>query len=95
MPEMLRTVSPVDGSVYVERPFASDKQIAAALETARAAQATWRRVPVRERGELCGRAVDGGSSMTSRPPPDVSDRLLCRVLLGHGFLLLSEPGTLS
>jgi acyl-CoA reductase-like NAD-dependent aldehyde dehydrogenase len=58
MPEMLRTVSPVDGSVYVERPFASDEQIAAALETARAAQATWRRVPVHERGELCGRAVD-------------------------------------
>ena len=28
-------------------------------------------------------------------PSDVSDRLLCRFLLGHGFLLPSEPGTLS
>ena len=28
-------------------------------------------------------------------PSDVSDRLLCRFLLGHRFLLPSEPGTLS
>ena len=29
-----RTVSPVDGSVYVERPLATDAQIAAVLEAA-------------------------------------------------------------
>ena len=41
-----------------------------------------------------------GTARFRREPPsclpsDVSDRLLCRFLLGHGFLLPSEPGTLS
>jgi hypothetical protein len=36
-----------------------------------------------------------GREAPPRLPPDLSDRLLRRFLLGHGFLLLSEPGTLS
>ena len=43
---------------YVERSLASDREIAAALERARRAQAEWRGVPVAERAAILGRAVD-------------------------------------
>ena len=50
-----RTVSPIDGSVYVERELASGKRIDEALARADAAQKTWKRVPVAERAEICRR----------------------------------------
>lgn len=58
MPELLKTKSPVDGRIYVERPLAGEDSIAAALAAARKAQASWRRVPVEERARLCSAAVD-------------------------------------
>ncbi len=57
MSESLRTISPVDGSVYVERPFASVAEINKALDVARAAQAEWRNVPVATRQEILRKAV--------------------------------------
>ena len=45
----LRIISPVDGSLYAERPLADDKAVLATLERARAAQRDWRHVPVAER----------------------------------------------
>ena len=38
---LLRVVSPVDGSVYVERPVASDTEVEAALGRAVTAQKAW------------------------------------------------------
>jgi len=58
MKQSLRCVSPIDGSVYVERSLASSSEIAKALERARTAQAGWRRVPVGERRALLSKAVD-------------------------------------
>jgi len=57
MAEKLKTVSPVDGSIYVERDYASQDDIAAALNTASRSQEVWRDVPVAERAEICSRAV--------------------------------------
>ncbi len=57
MSESLRTISPVDGSVYVERPLASAAEINKALDVARAAQAEWRNVPVATRQEILRKAV--------------------------------------
>ena len=54
----LKTVSPVDGSVYVERPYAAPEDIAQALTRAVRAGEVWRDVPVAERTEVCARAVD-------------------------------------
>ena len=54
----LKTVSPVDGSVYVERPYAAPEDIAQALTRAVRAGEVWRDVPVAERAEVCARAVD-------------------------------------
>jgi acyl-CoA reductase-like NAD-dependent aldehyde dehydrogenase len=52
---MLRTISPIDGAVVVERPIASDAQIESALNVARAAQPAWRQTPLAERAALLGR----------------------------------------
>jgi acyl-CoA reductase-like NAD-dependent aldehyde dehydrogenase len=57
MARIQRTITPVDGSVYVERPLASDGEIAALLAAARRASEKWRRVPVARRVEICGAAV--------------------------------------
>jgi acyl-CoA reductase-like NAD-dependent aldehyde dehydrogenase len=58
MTSIQETLTPIDGSVYVQRPLADGKTIAGALAKARAAQATWSKVPLAERARLCGRAVD-------------------------------------
>ncbi|MCC7017598.1 MAG: aldehyde dehydrogenase family protein [Rhodospirillales bacterium] len=54
----LKTISPVDGRVYVERPLASDKDIAGALARAVSAQREWKKVPVAERSRLLLKAVE-------------------------------------
>jgi len=54
----LRCVSPVDGRVYVERPLASESEIAASLDRARHAHTRWRTLPARERAAACSRLVD-------------------------------------
>lgn len=53
-----QTLSPVDGRVYVERPLATDAQVDATLRRARAAQQSWRRVPLSERIAAVGRFID-------------------------------------
>ncbi|HWA12528.1 MAG TPA: aldehyde dehydrogenase family protein [Burkholderiales bacterium] len=58
MPSIQKTISPVDGRVYVERPYATDEQVARALQAARAAQARWRQVPLAERVVLVNRFID-------------------------------------
>ncbi|HEX3865962.1 MAG TPA: aldehyde dehydrogenase family protein [Gemmatimonadaceae bacterium] len=55
---ILRTITPIDGSVIVERPLASDAEIEATLARAADAQRRWAHVPVTERAAVCTRAVD-------------------------------------
>ena len=52
---MQKTVSPVDGSVCVERALAESREVEAALALAAKAQSTWKRVPVTERAAICKR----------------------------------------
>jgi acyl-CoA reductase-like NAD-dependent aldehyde dehydrogenase len=54
----LRTVTPVDGAVLVERPLASDSDLETALSKAVEAQKKWRGVPVAERVAICRRMVE-------------------------------------
>jgi acyl-CoA reductase-like NAD-dependent aldehyde dehydrogenase len=48
--ETVKLKSPIDGSIYAERPVASEAAINAAVERARTAQAEWAATPVAERG---------------------------------------------
>jgi acyl-CoA reductase-like NAD-dependent aldehyde dehydrogenase len=52
MPALQKTISPVDGRVYVERTLATAEQINEILRTARHAQAAWRNVPLAARAKL-------------------------------------------
>ena len=54
----LSVVSPVDGSVYIERPLASEQQIAEALTLARLACDRWARESVTERVAVAARLLD-------------------------------------
>lgn len=50
-----QTISPVDGSLYVERELATSATIENTLALAQSAQVAWRRVPVDERAAICRR----------------------------------------
>jgi len=65
MAALQQTISPIDGSVYVEREFASAPQIDAALAAAASAQRDWRATPLAERAALCSRLVDAFVAQTA------------------------------
>src|SRR3954454_15391801 len=58
MPATQKTITPIDNSVYVERPYATPAEISATLKRAAEAQKAWKAVPVAERAKLVGKAVD-------------------------------------
>lgn len=51
MDDVVKIVSPVDGSVYAERPLTDDAALGVAVSRARAAQDGWAQVPVAERSK--------------------------------------------
>jgi acyl-CoA reductase-like NAD-dependent aldehyde dehydrogenase len=53
-----RTVSPVDGSVYAERPLAAAKQVEIVLEKAVQTQKSWKQVAITERAAICRRMAE-------------------------------------
>jgi acyl-CoA reductase-like NAD-dependent aldehyde dehydrogenase len=53
-----KTISPVDGSVFVERALAEGVEISEALDRAVAAQRAWRVVPVAQRASICRKFCD-------------------------------------
>jgi acyl-CoA reductase-like NAD-dependent aldehyde dehydrogenase len=65
MTKRLQTLSPIDGSMYVERELASPEQIQTALELAVSAQRRWRSVSVADRVAITRRAVEIFSSQES------------------------------
>lgn len=58
MEKTLRCVSPVDGSVYAERPVASEAECERVFRAARAAWPSWREEPLARRVALCLKALD-------------------------------------
>lgn len=58
MTQTLKTYSPIDNSLYVERPYASQKNIDNALSKAQVAQKLWRLSSLAEREEYCTVAID-------------------------------------
>lgn len=55
MSRVQRTVSPIDGSVLVERPLATDDEVERVLARAVEAQKQWRQIPITERAAVCTR----------------------------------------
>lgn len=59
MSDTLKTISLVDGSLYVERSYATEASISQALAAAKSAQVSWQQISVEERADICSRAIDG------------------------------------
>ena len=51
------TISPIDGSVYVQRDYANQEQVDNCLEAAHKAQKDWKALPLSQRKALCNDAV--------------------------------------
>ncbi len=58
MTDRLQCITPIDGSVYVERDLAGEAKVVETVLRARQAQEGWRRTPLAERQALLAKAVD-------------------------------------
>lgn len=70
--ETIRLTSPIDGSIYVERPVATDQAINAAVERARAAQASWAETPIAERGRYLLAMLEALVAMNDEIVPELA-----------------------
>jgi acyl-CoA reductase-like NAD-dependent aldehyde dehydrogenase len=68
----VKIISPIDGSVYAERPLTSDAELDAAVSRARAAQAEWALVPLRERVKHCLAFLDALLAMNEEMVPELA-----------------------
>jgi len=58
MSAVQKTITPVDNSVYVERPYNTAAEVQAALSAAQKAQQAWRLTSIAERAKILSKAVD-------------------------------------
>ena len=58
MAETVKIISPIDGSVYAERPVATAAEIETAVAKAKAGRNAWGAVTVRERAKFLSHFVD-------------------------------------
>ncbi|WP_321505525.1 aldehyde dehydrogenase family protein [Breoghania sp.] len=72
MSETVKLVSPVDGSIYIERPLATTGEIAGAIAAGKAAQADWAHVSIAERGKLCLAALEALLAMGEEIVPELA-----------------------
>ena len=86
MAETIKCISPVDGSLYARRPVASRKDVAATFAAAHAAQAKWRKVPLKERAAHCLAAVEAMLAMKDEIVPELAWQMGRPVRYGAGEL---------
>jgi acyl-CoA reductase-like NAD-dependent aldehyde dehydrogenase len=58
MKNTFQVISPVDGSVYLERKLADNAAIEKALATAQQARNAWQRISIAERASICKKVVE-------------------------------------
>ena len=58
MGQTFQTISPIDGSVYLERANANSKTIEKTIAAAQSAQATWRNTSIAERAAICHKVIE-------------------------------------
>lgn len=84
MAETLKVISPVDGSVYVERPLATWAEVDEALSEAKRAQAAWKHVPIAERAALALRFVEAFTAMKDEVVPELAWQMGRPIAYGAG-----------
>jgi len=74
MTETVKIISPIDGSVYAERPVASAAEIEAAVTRARAARHAWSEITVGERAKFLGHFLDALLGRNDEILPELAGR---------------------
>ena len=72
MTETVKIISPIDGSVYAERPVASGAEIEAAVARARAGRNAWGEVTLAERAKIMTHFVDALAGMNEEIVPELA-----------------------
>lgn len=85
MTETVKIISPIDGSIYAERPVASDRDINAAVERAKAAQVDWARRPIAERCKYMLAMLEALVAMTDDIVPEIAWQMGRPVRYGGEF----------
>jgi acyl-CoA reductase-like NAD-dependent aldehyde dehydrogenase len=67
-----KIISPIDGSVYAERPFLNEAAIASVVAAARDAQAGWAQLSISERARYCRAALDALAGMQDEIVPEIA-----------------------
>jgi acyl-CoA reductase-like NAD-dependent aldehyde dehydrogenase len=70
--ETVKIKSPIDGSIYAERPIASDQAINAAVERAKAAQVKWAETPIASRSRYALAFLDALVAMNDEIVPELA-----------------------
>ncbi|MDG2405596.1 MAG: aldehyde dehydrogenase family protein, partial [Paracoccaceae bacterium] len=71
----VKCISPIDGSVFAERPCLSQNQAFGAIARARAAQGDWARRPLQERIELVRAGVAAIGAMNNEIVPELAHQM--------------------
>lgn len=69
---LLRTISPVDDSVYVERALATESEIEQSIALSRSAQKQWQTTSLEERASICELAVQYFEAKQERIAEEIS-----------------------
>jgi len=67
-----KIISPIDGSVYAERTYATDAAINGAITAAKQAQSGWAALSIAERARYCRAALDALSAMQDEIIPEIA-----------------------
>ncbi|MCP5084699.1 MAG: aldehyde dehydrogenase family protein, partial [Alphaproteobacteria bacterium] len=93
MTRMLQCISPIDGSVYAERPVLSPDDAAAAVARARGAQKDWAARPLQERIRLVMAGVARVGEMNDEVVPELAHMMGRPVRYGGEFGGFNERAT--
>jgi acyl-CoA reductase-like NAD-dependent aldehyde dehydrogenase len=72
MAETIKLISPIDGSVYAERPIVSDSALDAAVSRSRAAHEKWMLTSFEERGKHCAKFLEALLSMNDEITTEIA-----------------------
>jgi acyl-CoA reductase-like NAD-dependent aldehyde dehydrogenase len=72
MTDTVKITSPIDGSIYAERPLATAAEIAAATLRAKAARQSWHEITVAERAKMLTHFVDALLAMNDAIVPELA-----------------------
>jgi acyl-CoA reductase-like NAD-dependent aldehyde dehydrogenase len=84
MTSTTQLISPIDGSVYAERAFATEQQIDNALSSAKTAQIIWKSVGIAERAAFCLAIVDAMVAMKDEIVPELAWQMGRPIRYGAG-----------